>query len=353
MSAFRASRQNNNQNANFGNSITSRRALPGSSKEIPMRKLRSVLVFVLAFVLTVQPALSWSEGAHHVIGLIAFDSMKPEAQKRLLEILAAHPKFSTDFKTKLKDKKQVGHFMLGTAAYWPDVARDYPEYNRPSWHYQLGATLQIGNPPKVPSTPGRVPAGATLATNDLHITQAIELCRETLRGSAPDSEKAIAVCWLAHLVGDAHQPCHAGSLYVEGIFPGPTGDRGANSIPTKQRRNLHAVWDGLLGTSSKANDVSRRAAEVRQDKDGWKLAEASGANLEPSQWLSESVEVSKRFVYTPDVLSAVEAAQRSGATKVETVELSEQYLKDAGAMAQRRVAVAGFRLGNLLSEDLK
>lgn len=316
---------------------------------------RRVLCIVLASVLILQPsnALAWSEGAHHVIGLIAFDAMTPAAQKLLLEILKAHPKFATDFKTDLTEPKAIGHFMLGTAAYWPDVARDYPEFNRPKWHYQLGASLVIGNPPKVPVTPGALFKGSTLETQDLHITQAIELCRQTLTGSAPDSDKAVAICWLAHLVGDAHQPCHAGSLYADGIFPGPTGDRGANSIPTKQRRNLHALWDGLLGTSGKPNDVARRAFDVRQDKAAMSEAEAAAANLEPSQWLAESIEASKRYVYTPDVLAAVEAAARSGATKVETVDLSEAYLKDAGAVAHRRVAVAGLRLGNLLSEDLK
>lgn len=140
---------------------------------------------------------------------------------------------------------------------------------------------------------------------------------------------------------------------MEGIFPGPAGDRGANSIPTKQRRNLRALWDGLMGTSSEPNEVATRAFDVRQDKDGWKVAEASASNLEPSEWLAESVEASRKCVYTPEVLSAVEAAVRSGASKVETVDLPEKYLKDAGAVAQRRVAVAGLRLGKLLSNDLK
>lgn len=133
---------------------------------------RRVLCLLLALILILQPsnALAWSEGAHHVIGLIAFDAMTPSAQKRLLEILKAHPKFSTDFRTDLTEAKAVGRFMLGTAAYWPDVARDYPEFNRPTWHYQLGASLVIGNPPKVPASPGRVPNGSTLETKDLHIT---------------------------------------------------------------------------------------------------------------------------------------------------------------------------------------
>ncbi len=29
--------------------------------------------------------------------------------------------------------------------YWPDVARSQPEYNRPTWHYELGPTLVFGD----------------------------------------------------------------------------------------------------------------------------------------------------------------------------------------------------------------
>ncbi len=261
---------------------------------------RRVLCILLASIIILQPstALAWSEGAHHVIGVNAFDTMTPAAQKRLLEILRAHPRFGEDFKTDLREPKAHGHFMLGTAAYWPDTARDLPQFHRSTWHYQLGAALVIGNPPKVPANPGALPAGANLATQDLHIEQAIELCRKTLRGSAPDSDKAIAICWLAHLVGDAHQPCHAGSLYAEGVFPGPTGDRGANSIPTKQRRNLHALWDGLMGTSAKPNEIARRVFDVRQNKLAIQEAEAVGSDLRTSHWLFESVEASRKYVYT-------------------------------------------------------
>ncbi len=203
----------------------------------------------------------------------------------------------------------------------------------------------------MPETPRELPDAATLKTKDLHITQAIELCRRTLRSeTSSDADKAIAICWIAHLVADSHQPCHAGSLYEDGIFP--EGDRGANSIPTKQGKNLHALWDGLLGNRYDAGDIARRAKEIQSDKATWKQSEAAGATLEPLTWLSESSEFARANVYTPDVLNAIEAAKRSGASKVETVNLSDAYLKAAGALAQKRAAFAAHRLAEVLTEDL-
>ena len=147
----------------------------------------------------------------------------------------------------------------------------------------------------------------------------------------------------------AYQPCHAGSLYVAGVFDTRDGDRGANSIPTKQRKNLHALWDGLLGPQFDAGDVRRRAKEI-QSSDAWTDAseEASSPDtLDPLTWLAESSRFARSHVYAGEVMEAVEAAAR-GSKKVETVDLSEEYLKAAGELAQRRAAFAARRLARII-----
>lgn len=134
--------------------------------------------------------------------------------------------------------KNRNRYLIGRAGYWPDVARSQPKYNRPTWHYQLGETLSIGEV-EVPVDPVELDPKATLETQELYAIQAIHLCRNVLKDSQSAGERALAVSWLCHLVADISQPCHAGSLYVEHVFP--EGDRGANSIPVKQGRNLHAL----------------------------------------------------------------------------------------------------------------
>lgn len=84
----------------------------------------------------------------------------------------------------------------------------------------------------------------------------------------------------------------------------------------------------------------------------WNAAEAAAANLDPLTWLAASEAFGKSNVDTPEVLAAVEAAQRSGAPKVEVVDLPESYLKAAGVLAQKRAAFAAWRLTGVLSEDL-
>jgi hypothetical protein len=273
----------------------------------------------------------------------------------LQTILAAHPRITEDFAVPIQviGLEETNPWRIGRAAYWPDVARSQPRFTRPSWHYQLGATLAVGDNVNVPKTPGPVPESATLDTENLHIAQAVELCRKILRDKTqPVSDRALAICWLAHLVGDAHQPCHAGSLYFAGIFP--EGDRGANWIPTKQGDNLHFLWDGLLGQQFDAGDVRRRARTIASESQLW--SDAAGAaqkerGLDPLTWLAESSEYGRSHVYTPEILTAVEAAARAS-QRLPMLDLSEGYLKAAGEVARIRAAFAGHRLAAILREGL-
>lgn len=78
---------------------------------------------------------------------------------------------------------------------------------RSTWHFELGATKVLGTVNAVPVFPGDLPAGASLDTQSLHIAQAIKLCDGILADTnAKDSDRAIASCWLCHLVADSHQP---------------------------------------------------------------------------------------------------------------------------------------------------
>ena len=302
------------------------------------------IIASLLIVLTLcNPVLAWSECGHHIIAVMAFDQLPPERKAELLRILKEHPRFAEDFKVPEK-VKNADHWLIGRAGYWPDVVRNGTgkPYHRSTWHYQLGATDVIGSVPNVPGSPGPLPANVTLDTQELHIAQALQLCKQVLHSSTEsDANKAIAICWLCHLVADAHQPCHAGSLYVEHVFDAKDGDRGANSIPTKQNKNMHALWDGLLGRDFSEGDANRRIAEIQK-------LEFSFLIMNPDHWLSESRNAAKSAVYTPEVLEPISVAMRAKSKTIAELDLSEAYLKNAGSVAQVRAKLAAARLAEQL-----
>ena len=326
--------------------------------------MRYLLVCIMLITLTPRPAHAFSEGGHHIIAVMAFQALPPDRQRELLGILARHPTFESDFKApeNVNNKKL---WLIGRAGYWPDVARRSEIYNRPSWHYQLGSTLNIGKVTH-PGDPDLLPTDATMESQDLHIVQAIQLCKQVLNDEeAQGSERALALCWLCHLIADIHQPCHAGSLYVENIFP--EGDRGANSIKTLQGGNLHALWDGLLGRRYDEGGVQRRIKEIREqcgpfqfaevlaDPSGTVLVEINGKRQEikvgqlvrlsrPEAFVSGSRALARTHVYAPEVMEPVTVAFRSGSREIPKISLSPEYLKRAGNIAREQAHRAAERL---------
>ncbi|QEG34434.1 S1/P1 nuclease [Bythopirellula goksoeyrii] len=311
------------------------------------------IVFFFTLFMQWNLLFGWSESGHHLIALLAYDQLDENEQKQLLDMLSMHPRFEEDFKPSPKIRN-VDRFRVGTAGYWPDIARSQPKYNRPTWHYQLGSSLTLGDDVNVPESPGPLPPDATLNTKNLYIAQAAELCRRVMADrDAPPEDRAIALCWLAHLVGDAHQPCHAGSLYAEGLFP--EGDRGANSIPSRQKNNMHALWDGFLGGNYDEGTMNRRVKWI-DSKFGYealgKEVLAREDTLEPLAWLKESREASRQYAYTTEVLGPIRAMMQSKLTPFLPIDFSEYYLKKAGNLSQQRAAEAGFRLSEIWGEGI-
>jgi hypothetical protein len=316
-----------------------------------MRK-STAIILILLLIIPPRACFAWSEGGHHLIAAIAFSLLTNQEQADLLDVLKQHPRYAEDFvpPEKLANEEERTRWLVGRAGYWPDVARKQPKYHRSTWHYELGPTIVLGNADgiEVPQRPGSLPLDATLETQELYLSQAVELCRKVLSDkSQPAGDRAIALCWIGHLVADSHQPCHAGSLYMEKVFVKKDGDRGANSIPTKQRQNMHALWDQLLGDEFAQRTNRRRFAEITsspQLTEIGRIAVSIPGGLDPLVWLGESRKTAIEHVYAPEVLDPMNIVARGIAEKPEVLELSEVYLKNAGRVAQVRAVEAAYRL---------
>jgi hypothetical protein len=324
-----------------------------------MRK-STAIILILLLIVPPGPCFAWSEGGHHLIAAIAFSLLTNQEQADLLDVLKQHPRYTEDFVSpeKLPNDEERTRWLVGRSGYWPDIARRQPKYHRSTWHYELGPSLVIGDSTKllVPDRPGALPLDATLETQELHIAQAIQLCRKVLSDKSQDTgDRALALCWIGHLVADSHQPCHAGSLYMEKVFVKKDGDRGANSIPTKQRQNMHALWDQLLGEDFALRTMRRRYAEIVTSSELKALGEQAAAvsgGLDPLVWLEESRKAAVEHVYTDEVLRSLNIVFRGLAEKPEVLTLSEDYLKNAGRIAQQRATQGAYRLAGVWRECL-
>ncbi len=311
-----------------------------------MRNIISSIV-VLAVVSFVVPsiAFAWDESGHKTTAYIAWQRMTPEVREKVHKILMTAPEDSSigmyffGFGSRPLETKRREHFML--MAYWADIIRDrsfdsrYKKYHNSDWHYTNMFWSQKDG--KAEAVDGMEPAGKALAK--------IGEFSNVIRSNAPDSEKAVAIAWLEHLIGDVHQPLHISALVSQ---YNPKGDQGGNlffltpkGTPREQQDNLHSLWDQILVRyqpntygACDAEYLDPKGDEIMKKFPYEKVA-AKASVLDIDVWAAESLKSAQdvafkdlKFGEKPD----------------------SKYMKHAFETAQERIALAGYRMGNLFNE---
>ena len=311
------------------------------------------------------PVLAWDSVGHRVSAAVAAAYLEPGVRERLVAILREHPRFTEDFMARVPgfvdtgDALEFDIWLLGQAAFWPDIARGLPRagrarYHRGNWHYIDGTWIRdaasvqgnvyVGIDP-FPDIEG--PAGAAIRTEaDVsNVVLALDYNMRLLADPATAAgQRAVALCWVLHLVGDIHQPLHTGSLFSARLFA--SGDAGGNGIDTGDG-NLHAVWDRALREQGIQGSVSA-ASEWLQSPD---LREIEAETLDWTAWMRESRALLTSVVYPEAVEREILAAERTGRDMRE-IELSANYLAEMRRLAEQRLGLAGLRIALLFNRNL-
>jgi len=349
---------------------------------LPSRSAHRVLVTLLALVhLFSSPAASaWDAAAHRLSASISDEYLLPSRRETLLTILQQHPRYAEDFQAQMPAAVRTGstaaqsRWLLGQAAIWPDMARNLPErerqrYNHPDWHWIDGRWLRLPDSDST-ATQGSAAQSATApaaalqgnvyigmsalqpiqnpTTDTVPLSQvdnmmlALDYSLAKLRDhTALMSERAIALCWVMHLLGDIHQPLHAGSLFSPRVFP--EGDRGGNAILTEDG-NLHARWDQALRHQPLAETLRRLLQQAARLADS-----ALVMNTESHHWLQESRAILHSSVYSEGMINAVLRSERTGAL-LPRFNLDQPYQQQMRHLSEQRLLLAGLRLARVLNE---
>jgi hypothetical protein len=254
-----------------------------------------------------------------------------------------------------EEQRQI--WLLGQAAYWPDLARGLPaaereKYNRANWHYTDGAWNrgeaqiqgnQYINTEVRPDIAGE-PASAVRDMDDAHnVSTALDYNTALL--ATPDAspaDRAVALCWVLHLMGDIHQPLHTGSLFSARLFR--NGDRGGNQVST-DRGNLHSTWDSAL----REDGIQASIVAILGNRDI--LLAAANTDSHWDLWMSESREILLSQVYSEEMLNTINYSDRDGST-LEEFDLSTSYVEQMQEIARVRLGLAGIRLTQWFDRQL-
>ena len=303
---------------------------------------RKLLIVASATLLAAGPGLAWNRAGHMVTGAIAYDELQrtgPATVARVLAILRQHPQYESRWKPQIvgmtagMSEQDQGRLLFMLAARWPDDIRGDSAFDHPMWHY-------IDYPYKPPGQPASVPAPAPAGEN---LVAAFQRNVAVVQSAASDAEKAVALCWVFHLLGDSHQPLHAVSLFTTQF---PDGDRGGNLFfirpdPASATQNLHAYWDNMLLMDEHYDAARARASALESANPRRSLRELSGSGKLDTWTKMESFHLAVSTAYRNGKLKA-------GADRNQGAPLPRDYHTVAERTAERRVALAGYRLTDFL-----
>lgn len=288
------------------------------------RTTRIALAFATLALST--SALAWIDTGHMVIAAIAEDRLSNKAYKECERLL------------KIGGTEKTAGFVAGSC--WADDTKT--KENGP-WHYIDLPIRADGKPTKT-------------KPDEENVVWAIKRFSEILKdASKPDAERADALRYLIHFVGDVHQPLHGTTMESDAL---PNGDRGGNDtkikadevFPDMERppTNLHFFWDmggGLfmpgafqrpLNQESLAKIhiqaqtlTARFQTTTPQFKDQIK-------DLDPMHWAEESMVTARDIVYKV----------RTGG------EIDPSYVQITKTICGQRATLAGCRLAALLNKLL-
>jgi len=312
-----------------------------------------IFAFVVFLTMASFPsqARAWGCEGHRVVALLAEKHLSPHALAMARKILSDSP-IDPSLSRYCKD---ISSDPLVDASTWPDDMRDLRPETAP-WHYV------------------DIPLGTTHRNVEKFcdpkegcVTRALRDELAVLRSAhANPKDRADALRFLIHFVGDLHQPLHAAT----------NNDEGGNCVPVtffntaprlkdppqdeSYTPNLHGVWDtNILGKATTGKTIDQVAAELdaafRKKITGW---QKGSPNIDAWAW--ESYKLATKNVYgklpvhiaveTPQLVKTCADDNHVGARNVKRDErLEDPYQAMAAPIVREQIAQAGARLAHLLN----
>ncbi len=271
---------------------------------------------ILCLGLVASPALAWGDYAHRLIASTALAELTPRARAEVRHILA---------RGAAVDTPACAIGTIEAASVWPDCVRSLPDrftFSFP-WHYQ---NIDICAPFDADA---KCPDGNCVTAQ---VTRQLAIAADR-RASAADRAQALA--FVVHFVGDMHQPLHIGEKHDKG----GNDVRAAYGAKAPERMNLHRVWDSDLAERALTEPPALTPLSPTHAQ---RRAYARGT---VADWARESWELSRSIVY-PELAAYPDTCPAKSDIRAM---IDETYIRTATPAVRLQVERAGVRLAMLLN----
>lgn len=263
------------------------------------------------------PALAWGAYGHRTVAAIALANVTPATRARIAVLLKSERGLGTP-KCRVR--------TLQDAAVWPDCIKgeSWRWGYASAWHYQdnpVCGTFDIK----------RDCAGGNCVSAQIERNRRI-LADRTL----PSAQRLEALAFLAHFVGDIHQPLHGADNH----------DQGGNAVKSPYGIapgwNLHSIWDTAMAERA----ISAAQPPLVRRYDAAERAEMGGGK--PEDWLRESWQIARDFLYP----QAFGGKIPCDAPEPKVTTWPEPVIAASLPIVQKRIEQAGLRLAAMLDATL-
>lgn len=229
---------------------------------------------LMALVMMAESAWGWGATGHRTIAQIAQVHLNRRAAAEIAKLLEENE-------------------SIVTVASWADAVRPQRKESAP-WHYV-----------NIPIWAAKGDWGLYCPAEGCVVRKVKDLITYLKSGEGDRTERAEALKYLVHFMGDLHQPMHVGDRK----------DRGGNDTPVvffDKAANLHSIWDTPVVERLFEREPELKATlDTRMDLDERRALEAGSVD----DWVWEGQAISGTVAYryltapAPPVLGAEYQAQ--------------------------------------------
>ncbi len=296
------------------------------------------------------PLFGWGCEGHQAIALIARAHLSGAASQAVDRLLGENP-IDPSLNRFCKDRPAD---PMADAATWADDIKNIEKTGE--WHY-IDIPLAIAREtpdvslwcaPVGPLLPGKDRTGCIVDA----ISYELAVLKDPWRNA---SDRARALRYIIHFVGDLHQPLHAED----------NADRGGNCtslafFSEDRPSNLHAIWDfKLIEHELALNRQSQpRFAAALDERFSQHWAEWGQPKIDVVAWTWESHKIARDTAYAAlnppipleRVDSQTDCSTERDRVAAEHIAIGSAYDDAAEPVIEEQLAKAGYRLAALLNQ---
>jgi len=293
------------------------------------KTILTTIIFILILFCT-KPSFALGKLGHQLVCQLAFEHLPSHQQQQITTLLNTIPIKHQQAINNYNGQDENQVMTFSNACTWADAIKSDSSFDRyKSWHYV-----------NVPRTQ-KVIEGEVCKENCL--PQAIIIHQKQLRENKTSWERAQALLFLGHWLGDLHQPLHVSF----------SDDWGGNKIKFKHEKsrcnNMHWFWDDCIIKQTKRSKAEWLIT-LNQQWDTLKIP--SWKTEQVWQWTNESYQlaIQANVQYCKNII--IDRKKTCQAPENYTVDLANNYQQVHAKTIEFKMLQAAKRLKKILEQSL-